>query len=236
MMMMIDDDDFVASIIIESLICVGKSLFFSSHLEPEAFGPRISSVQNRACIMNFFRRSFQRHCRVTSATFSGRTKKAIASSAIATCYLYVNGGEHLGFLKDNDGKNSEDAGSRNWIRGLSSASAPAITQCQDANSSDNRPRLVFLGTGSSTGCPKPICAMKFRGRDQIADSAPARAAKPDPTSCQTSFRALVGGDPKTNRDYRNNPCLLIHHYDEHTKQYKNILIDVGKTFRETALR
>lgn len=60
--------------------------------------------------------------------------------------------------------------------------------------------------------------------------------KPDPSSCQISYRALAGGDPKANRDYRNNPSLLIHHYDEHSNRYKNIIIDVGKKFRETALR
>jgi hypothetical protein len=25
----------------------------------------------------------------------------------------------------------------------------------------NRPKLLFIGTGSSTGCPKPICSMLF---------------------------------------------------------------------------
>ncbi|MGK3738046.1 MAG: phosphoribosyl 1,2-cyclic phosphodiesterase [Bacillariaceae sp.] len=60
--------------------------------------------------------------------------------------------------------------------------------------------------------------------------------KPDSTSCLVSFLAIDGGDPKSNRNYRNNPSLLIHHYDLKSQNYKNIVIDVGKTFRETALR
>jgi phosphoribosyl 1,2-cyclic phosphodiesterase len=42
------------------------------------------------------------------------------------------------------------------------------------------------------------------------------------------------GDPRFNKNYRNNPSVLIHHY--HEGSYKNIIIDVGKTFREGALR
>ena len=60
--------------------------------------------------------------------------------------------------------------------------------------------------------------------------------KPDSTSCLVSHLAIEGGDPKSNRNYRNNPSLLVQHYDRNTKKYKNIVIDVGKTFRETALR
>jgi phosphoribosyl 1,2-cyclic phosphodiesterase len=43
------------------------------------------------------------------------------------------------------------------------------------------------------------------------------------------------GDPRENRDYRNNPSLLIQFRDEEGV-VRNVAIDVGKTFRETALR
>ena len=51
--------------------------------------------------------------------------------------------------------------------------------------------------------------------------------------CKVSNLAIQG-DPKQNKDYRNNPSLLISHYER--GQCKNIIIDVGKTFREAALR
>ena len=54
-------------------------------------------------------------------------------------------------------------------------------------------------------------------------------------NCQVSHLASRG-DPKHNKDYRNNPSLLIHHYHPETGTYKNIIIDVGKTFREGSLR
>jgi phosphoribosyl 1,2-cyclic phosphodiesterase len=53
--------------------------------------------------------------------------------------------------------------------------------------------------------------------------------------CNVSKRAIIG-DPKTNKDYRNNPSLLIAHYDEEDDRIKHVIIDVGKTFRETSLR
>jgi len=200
----------------------------------------------------------------------------------ATYFYYVSSDEEIRFFEDDrnkDDSNNDDIGNRTrfWklfsaarIMTTATATATATTHClaigdlketsttsrrqKDGNKSSERPRLIFLGTGSSTGCPKPICAMKFQNNflsmapssdektaqtvveDSSAPSPTPPVIKPDPTSCQISYRALAGGDPKTNRDYRNNPSLLIHHYDEHSKRYKNIIIDVGKTFRETALR
>ena len=56
------------------------------------------------------------------------------------------------------------------------------------------------------------------------------------------------GDPRDNKDYRNNPSILVQ-YSQTTQDIKtplepqlptevtrNIIFDVGKTFRETALR
>lgn len=94
--------------------------------------------------------------------------------------------------------------------------------------SKKRPKLVFLGTGSSTGCPKPLCALLFQ---EHAKSSPEQREFAD--ICKVSNLA-IRGDPKRNKDYRNNPSLLINHYEN--GESKNIIIDVGKTFREGALR
>lgn len=58
---------------------------------------------------------------------------------------------------------------------------------------------------------------------------------PAASFCKVSELALKG-NPKENKNYRNNPSFLIHHYDEQSGTFKNVLIDVGKTFREGALR
>jgi phosphoribosyl 1,2-cyclic phosphodiesterase len=110
---------------------------------------------------------------------------------------------------------------------------------QDAANHDqkDRPRLIFLGTGSSTGCPKPVCVLKMpeQGQSAPATSSSSSSSMQDSSPCQVSMKA-VQGDPKSNKDYRNNPSLLVQHYDASTRSYKNIVIDTGKTFRETALR
>jgi phosphoribosyl 1,2-cyclic phosphodiesterase len=51
--------------------------------------------------------------------------------------------------------------------------------------------------------------------------------------CKVSNLAIEG-DPKTNKNYRNNPSLVIA-FDDNGVQ-KHVLIDCGKTFREGALR
>lgn len=210
--------------------------------------------------MNVFHKSFRRHFRLLSALFS---RTAITSSAAATCLYYISDTdktEFSGNVGEKDGSKNTAAGVRtgNWdLPSAASLMTTAMTthcfaskeyfmptQMQNEESKDKgRPHLIFLGTGSSIGCPKPICSMNFRETtDTDALKQPPKTSsaplymKPDPGSCRISHLALTGGDPKSNRDYRNNPCLLIHHYDEYTKKYKNIIIDVGKTFRETALR
>lgn len=47
---------------------------------------------------------------------------------------------------------------------------------------------------------------------------------------------MLVGDPKHNRNYRNNPSLLISHKENGSEDFKNVIIDVGKTFREAAVR
>lgn len=200
--------------------------------------------------MNFFGNSFRRQFQTSSALVS---RTVVASSVAATCLLYASSQENGDSSKED--KRDHSTTLRNGIWNLSSAASSMTTakttDClaisdlknmfqttkAQKDDKDERPHLLFLGTGSSTGCPKPLCAMSLKDSQSLkSSSSPSRFEKPDPKSCKTSHLALAGGDPKTNRDYRNNPCLLIHHYDEDSKSYKNIIIDVGKTFRETALR
>jgi hypothetical protein len=99
-------------------------------------------------------------------------------------------------------------------------------------------RLIFLGSGSSTGCPRPLCTMLFNEKSLTeSGSDPVLKELRDQfqEKCLVSKRATVG-NPLHNKDYRNNPSLLIAQYDENTGQTKHVVIDVGKTFREASLR
>ncbi|GKZ00117.1 hypothetical protein MPSEU_000965800 [Mayamaea pseudoterrestris] len=89
-------------------------------------------------------------------------------------------------------------------------------------------RLIFLGTGSSTGCPRPLCTMLFRG------ASPSHDPKvKDYFDCTVSNLAVPfhANNPANNKNYRNNPSLLLQ-----TENGCITIIDVGKTFREGALR
>ena len=94
-------------------------------------------------------------------------------------------------------------------------------------------RLIFIGTGSSTGCPRPLCPMVFQEK---ASSHPRllELQKQIAPICQVSNLAIQG-DPKHNKNYRNNPSLVIGFIDDHGAP-RHIIIDTGKTFREAALR
>jgi len=76
--------------------------------------------------------------------------------------------------------------------------------------------IIFLGTGSSVGSPGPYLLMQ-------SHPLAMNAAK---------------GNPIDNKNYRCNPSLLIQYCDKssQTREKKNIIIDVGKTFRETIIR
>lgn len=91
-------------------------------------------------------------------------------------------------------------------------------------------KLIFLGTGSSTGCPRPLCPLLFAPSDERPDVALAKLQKTLAPYCRTSNLAVEGGNPAKNKDYRNNPSFLI------ATETGNVIIDVGKTFREGALR
>lgn len=119
------------------------------------------------------------------------------------------------------------------------------TECEEAKTTPAMPRIAFLGTGSSTGCPRPICTMMFppilKGQHQEeaeqSENNNYNVSKKvqdilRSSYCRTSIRAMEnGGNPRHNKDYRNNPSLLIT-----TSDNQNIIIDTGKTFRESALR
>jgi phosphoribosyl 1,2-cyclic phosphodiesterase len=123
-----------------------------------------------------------------------------------------------------------------------------------------RTGLMFVGTGSSTGCPKPLCSMIFAAdhhhhhHHHHATAASTSTTRTSTSSkdkneklrqlyqdrCKTS-RVAAQGDPRFNKNYRNNPALLIslcndNNDNDKKPQCHNILIDAGKTFREGSLR
>lgn len=127
------------------------------------------------------------------------------------------------------------------VAASSTASFPSFEQ--------DGPRLIFIGTGSSTGCPKPICSLLFppSGTSKplnLPDDSPLLEVRESIRDrCKVSSIASIG-DPKHNKNYRNNPSLLISHQNnddsknesDEKANIRNVIIDVGKTFREGALR
>jgi phosphoribosyl 1,2-cyclic phosphodiesterase len=90
-------------------------------------------------------------------------------------------------------------------------------------------KIVFLGTGSSTGCPRPSCSLLFSERAQ--ESLTLKNARDAMEKYCHVSKVASRGSPKYNKNYRNNPSLLVMLEDG-----TNVIIDVGKTFRESALR
>jgi len=84
-------------------------------------------------------------------------------------------------------------------------------------------RIVFLGTGSSTGLPHPYHLMN-----------PDEYSPEEKYMCNVSIKAAVG-NPIHNKNYRCNPSLLIQ-YRKSNQLESNIIIDCGKTFRESIIR
>lgn len=149
----------------------------------------------------------------TTGTLFRRLVPAVGASAAAALAFCLD-------LDDNSARTTKSA---------------ACDDSQTNTSNKKRPKLIFLGTGSSTGCPKPLCTLLFQNQ-----KASTKAQEEFAGICTISNRAIQG-DPKLNRDYRNNPSLLISHYNNNNTQQqddlpKNVVIDVGKTFREGALR
>ena len=102
--------------------------------------------------------------------------------------------------------------------GSSSTSSSSSSIVHDGTKTD---RLIFLGTGSSTGLPHPYHLMN----PYTASSELERS------QIQVSLKGSEG-DPRNNKNYRCNPSILI----QCREQKKNIIIDTGKTFRESILR
>ena len=127
---------------------------------------------------------------------------------------------------------------------LSLLSTSTRTECEEKDksstpSSSGTTKLLFLGSGSSTGCPKPICSLLFppslKDDDDDIDPTLKDLQKGMIEKCRVSKIASIG-DPRYNKNYRNNPSLLISHRhsdgeennDEKNKKLKNVIIDVGK--------
>ena len=138
----------------------------------------------------------------------------------------------------------------------------SATKCEGSSSSSTA-GLLFLGTGSSTGCPKPSCALLFNANGNNVHSTSSKSLnnideylETMKRNCKVSTMATKG-NPRYNKDYRGNPSLLIIHQnndtvEEHSEDdmnvdeiqtnngktscTKTVVIDVGKTFTESALR
>ncbi|GFH53627.1 hypothetical protein CTEN210_10103 [Chaetoceros tenuissimus] len=174
------------------------------------------------------------------------------AAAVAASFLVT---ENMISYKSEDRRSSYKSRHLSFFQNGNHAS---VTSCEAKKeepipSSQPGVKLLFLGSGSSTGCPKPICALTFP--DRLKDGLTEKDSKFLQTlrdnigeKCTVSAKANIG-DPKRNRNYRNNPSLLISHRnndapdrndsDEQktdTDDLQNVIIDVGKTFREGALR
>jgi phosphoribosyl 1,2-cyclic phosphodiesterase len=85
-------------------------------------------------------------------------------------------------------------------------------------------RILFLGSGSSIGNPMAIYLMQDR-----SEISPHYHKNYD-----NSQKAAIG-DPRFNKNYRCNPSILIQ-YRHQTTEETNVVIDAGKTFRESIIR
>ena len=103
----------------------------------------------------------------------------------------------------------------------SSSSASSSSSSLVGNAEVITDRLIFLGTGSSSGLPHPYHLMN-------PEQASSEMEK---NQVQVSLKGAEG-DPRYNKNYRCNPSLLV----QCREQKKNIIIDTGKTFRESILR
>ena len=94
----------------------------------------------------------------------------------------------------------------------------------NGQSSSIKSDIIFLGTGSSSGTPHLTHIM----------------LKPDDTryndAAAINSRLASIGDPANNPNYRCNPSLLIKYRHKSNDDEQVLIIDVGKTFREAAVR
>lgn len=84
---------------------------------------------------------------------------------------------------------------------------------------NSRTRLIFLGTGSSSGTPIGFCLTE----DSKANER-----------CAVAHKALALA-PHESKNHRLNPSILVHHVTP-DRGDTLVQIDVGKTFRESIVR
>ena len=189
-----------------------------------------------------------------------RQTALLATTSVAGLSAYKHGHEYVVDKKEKDHSSTTSYNSANVS--FPSSTRTSCEPCKTNASSkgevhvrvpSSKPgtKLLFLGSGSSTGCPKPVCAITFPESNELRNKNPMVKLQKDlEAKCKISRIANVG-DPRFNKNYRNNPSLLISHRNndsdvsvsdqdnsahEHEKELKNVIIDVGKTFREGALR
>ena len=84
---------------------------------------------------------------------------------------------------------------------------------------NSRTRLIFLGTGSSSGTPIGFCLTEDSKENE---------------RCAVAHKALALA-PHKSKNHRLNPCILVHHVTP-DRGDTLVQIDVGKTFREAIVR
>ncbi|CAM6126731.1 unnamed protein product [Calypogeia fissa] len=103
------------------------------------------------------------------------------------------------------------------LRSISNGATDDVSSSSVDHVSGEMSELIFLGSGSSTGVPSPICLMQ-----------------PTQPPCFVCHSAMEG-PPELNRNYRCNPSLLINYlHEDGSRRY--IQIDAGKNFKEQVLR
>ena len=99
------------------------------------------------------------------------------------------------------------------------------TRCESSlQHEQHKPGLLFLGTGSSTGCPRPSCALLFN-RDKHSISPTSTLNDEDLKEmykiCSVSSLATKG-DPRYNKNYRGNPSLMIVHQNNEVLTHEHM--------------
>ena len=183
-----------------------------------------------------------------SAAAATAVGASTAAAAAGGCWWYSSARHHSS--EDPQQSANQDLGfelkRRQHVVPVSSTSTESKSDmlcCEPkATAAPSSSKLIFLGTGSSTGCPRPLCPLLFApSKDDDGSDAPpvdeelAHLRQTLAPYCRTSNLAVDGGDPTNNKNYRNNPSFLLH-LSLPTTVTKNVIIDVGKTFREGALR
>jgi len=91
------------------------------------------------------------------------------------------------------------------------------------NSKNKASSLVFIGSGNSCGTPHLHCLL---GHSQD---------KTHLGGCSVCRKSLDDAPPHLNKNYRGNPSLLVK-YENSVDSTTYVQIDVGKTFRDNAVR